>query len=458
MQHLDEGTIHTWLDGELSPDESAKVEAHAAECAECRAHVAEARGLIAASTRILNALDNVASNVIPPSAQEESVASIPRIARAKRWYDRTDIRAAAAILLVAGTSLVVVKSQRNTKATAGLAIATDRAVPLAARTESSSASPRVYARSLEENQSREQRAAPGSTTAPTPVEPGKKAAASVSGIGALGAGSRDEAVGNRFAQPPSNVAEAAVAAPPPARITAPQSMSKTLDATAAATSVMADAVRQSVRGRVDGRVTTDRGLAVPGATVTVQGTNLGATTDTSGKFRLENVPAGEQRLLVRRIGYEAKTLPVSVNDSITVPTLALKPSMNALSEIVVTGIGSSAERMSVGAAAAGPGIRKVRADTTGTTRQEVYEVSPGVQVTLVETVDGAAESDLASQRAKQSVAAKDSARPTASTPAPPRVPNNTITWRNGNRRYSLTGPLSTRQLEAIKTQLMKTRR
>ena len=34
MEHLDEGTAHAWLDGALSAEESARVEAHVAECAE----------------------------------------------------------------------------------------------------------------------------------------------------------------------------------------------------------------------------------------------------------------------------------------------------------------------------------------------------------------------------------------------------------------------------------------
>ena len=68
MQHLDEGTIHAWLDGELSPSDAEQIEAHTRECAECAQRVAEARGLIAASTRILNALDNVPSGVVPSAA------------------------------------------------------------------------------------------------------------------------------------------------------------------------------------------------------------------------------------------------------------------------------------------------------------------------------------------------------------------------------------------------------
>lgn len=59
MQHLDEGTIHAWLDGALSADEAARAELHVASCETCSDAVAEARGLIAASSRILTALDDV---------------------------------------------------------------------------------------------------------------------------------------------------------------------------------------------------------------------------------------------------------------------------------------------------------------------------------------------------------------------------------------------------------------
>jgi hypothetical protein len=65
MQHLDEGTIHAWLDGALSPADAAVVEQHIAECAECSALAAEARGLIAGSARIISALDAVPNGVVP---------------------------------------------------------------------------------------------------------------------------------------------------------------------------------------------------------------------------------------------------------------------------------------------------------------------------------------------------------------------------------------------------------
>jgi hypothetical protein len=97
MQHLDEGTIHSWLDGALSADEAARVEAHVAECPQCAAVVAEARGFIAASSRILTALDHLPGGVVP------AATSI-------KWYNRPAWRAAAAVLVVAVGSLVVVRN------------------------------------------------------------------------------------------------------------------------------------------------------------------------------------------------------------------------------------------------------------------------------------------------------------------------------------------------------------
>jgi hypothetical protein len=97
MQHLDEGTIHSWLDGALSADEAARVQAHVAECAQCAAAVAEARGFIAASSRILTALDHVPRGVVPAA---------PPV----KWYNRVEWRAAAAVLVVAVGSLVVVRN------------------------------------------------------------------------------------------------------------------------------------------------------------------------------------------------------------------------------------------------------------------------------------------------------------------------------------------------------------
>jgi hypothetical protein len=110
MQHPDEGMIHTWLDAELSQEEATALEAHVAECPRCKAAVAEARGFIAASSRIVGTLDNVPGNVIP-------IASPAK----RTWYSSPQFRAAAAVLIVAGASFLVMKpvTQKSTLAVSG---------------------------------------------------------------------------------------------------------------------------------------------------------------------------------------------------------------------------------------------------------------------------------------------------------------------------------------------------
>ena len=108
MQHPDEGTIHSWLDGALSADEAAQVESHVAECPECAAAVAEARGFIAGASRILTALDNAPRGVIPAEAPRKRVD--PMV-----W------RVAATLLVVAAGTLVVVRDRGTDKSMSELA-------------------------------------------------------------------------------------------------------------------------------------------------------------------------------------------------------------------------------------------------------------------------------------------------------------------------------------------------
>lgn len=110
-ERVDEGLIHAWLDGELDAVEAARVEQLVAEDAEWGAAAAEARGLIAASSRILGALDVVAGDVIPRGGSAagtaapvfgESRVTKPTVAR--RGIVPTWMRIAAGFVLVAGVA------------------------------------------------------------------------------------------------------------------------------------------------------------------------------------------------------------------------------------------------------------------------------------------------------------------------------------------------------------------
>jgi hypothetical protein len=109
MQHLEEGTIHAWLDGALSSEESAQVEQHARECAECAAMVADARGLIAGAARIVSALDIVPGGVIPKAA-----TATPAARPLWRKLHLSPFRAAlAASLMIGVASLFAVRGSRD---------------------------------------------------------------------------------------------------------------------------------------------------------------------------------------------------------------------------------------------------------------------------------------------------------------------------------------------------------
>ena len=99
MKHLDEGTIHAWLDGEL-PNDDQDIERHVAACPECSARVAEARGLIAGASRILSALDDVGAGIVP-----EQPAEVTRT-RTRRWVRPVSWLAAAGLIVAVGVKTV----------------------------------------------------------------------------------------------------------------------------------------------------------------------------------------------------------------------------------------------------------------------------------------------------------------------------------------------------------------
>ena len=100
MPRPDEGLIHAWLDGELSPEEAARVERLVETDADWGAAAAEARGLVAASSRILRALDAVPGGVMPAGSQAAPRARLGFSVRP--W-----MKVAAGLVLVVGTAVVV---------------------------------------------------------------------------------------------------------------------------------------------------------------------------------------------------------------------------------------------------------------------------------------------------------------------------------------------------------------
>ena len=89
-------------------------------------------------------------------------------------------------------------------------------------------------------------------------------------------------------------------------------------------------------GKVAGRVTdANTGDALIGASVTVQGTKLGALVNANGQYELQNVPNGSQKITVSYVGYASQTKSVNVTGSQSLD-FALEVSNVLGDEIVVS--------------------------------------------------------------------------------------------------------------------------
>jgi hypothetical protein len=340
MQHLDEGTIHTWLDGQLPAEKADEIVAHASECPECAAMIAEARGLAAASTRILTALDNIPAGVTPVGSERAGALIVRR-----RWYDRTDLRVAATLLFVAGASLVVARGGR-------------------------------------------------------------------------------ESIPSR-------------------------AMMK-----------MADTARSQAP------------VALDTATAEPFGTEKPTENRVAKRAPISNMPVMGRRTP------ESRTLADAVQKSLAPATPA--PAVMQAEAVALPAV-TLAETVDISRTP----LRVLRVDSSASTTRTVYGISPDVEVTLAESrVDTAVQRDSAmaeAGRTNEAAAqrAVDAAKErmagstvaggvsgisggkidqTMAMTATAPVPLNTISWTDHGRRYTLTGRLTTRELDVLKTRLMKMRR
>ena len=95
MSHVDEGTLHAYLDGELPSSERAAIEAHVAQCTTCRTALAEERALLERASALLGSARPV-ERPAPPFEQ------IRRVPKRSPWRVRTSFAWAASITLALG--------------------------------------------------------------------------------------------------------------------------------------------------------------------------------------------------------------------------------------------------------------------------------------------------------------------------------------------------------------------
>ncbi|MDE0394539.1 MAG: SusC/RagA family TonB-linked outer membrane protein [Gammaproteobacteria bacterium] len=121
-----------------------------------------------------------------------------------------------------------------------------------------------------------------------------------------------------------------------------------------------------ITGEVTGAAT---GEALAGSQVFVQELDIGALSQASGRFTIQNVPAGSHSVTVQRVGYVTQTVDVTVGAGETVVAdFQMEDQAIALDEIVVTGTAGGTQRRAIGNAVE-------RLDITG-----LREVAPAATV------------------------------------------------------------------------------
>ena len=126
---------------------------------------------------------------------------------------------------------------------------------------------------------------------------------------------------------------------------------------------------------VTGVVSDSDGLPLPGATVLVQGTTTGVTTDFDGNFSI-NVAEG-QTLEFSFVGYETAAVAVGAGNVINV-TLSLG---TQLEEVIVTSLGITREKRALGYAVSEVDNTQIENRASGDVARVLSGKASGVQVT-----------------------------------------------------------------------------
>jgi Ca-activated chloride channel family protein len=350
--HVDEGTVHAWLDGMFAANEAERVAAHVATCSACGAMVAEARGLMAGAARVVGALDG-------PLSAAASVPAPVRVGERRgvgggRWAGWL---AAAAVLAVV-----------------------------------------AWPRGKEQQTAEQQTATAGTATQPTAIATAPEASAPEA-VGAAASPQKaatSDAVVDRaevVASAPA-VAAPAVAAPavpaPSAPVVAASEVSASVEAASAVGRSVdtAVAVRRSVASavavgfssvRLSGTV-LDGPSQTPVEGVRIQvtygektgdgsrGRMLGTFSQRNGTFRLDlpnAVLPSSASIFVTRLGYSSWRQNVTLDSAGVTVAVNLQRSVMALQEIKVAAAPAPQVRQTGSVAVASPSGAAVAQDFSG---------------------------------------------------------------------------------------------
>lgn len=147
---------------------------------------------------------------------------------------------------------------------------------------------------------------------------------------------------------------------------------------------------QAQTGSISGKVLDSKGSGIPGATVLVEGSTLGSSSNVDGTFNIPNVPAGPHTLAISFVGYTSSRVPVTVvagQNATASATLA--ENTTQLAEAVVVGYGTQRRQDVTGAVEQISEKQFVKGQVTNP-EQLVQGKVAGVQITTGGGAPGAA--------------------------------------------------------------------
>lgn len=99
-------------------------------------------------------------------------------------------------------------------------------------------------------------------------------------------------------------------------------------------------------GSISGMLSDENDRPISYANIYLEGTTIGATSDTSGKFRIENIPYNDYSLVITSLEYEKFSKAVKINGDISGVHFQLKLAEKLFDQVVVTGTKTFQSRFS----------------------------------------------------------------------------------------------------------------
>ena len=149
-------------------------------------------------------------------------------------------------------------------------------------------------------------------------------------------------------------------------------------------SVLVCFVVQAQNRTVSGKITDETGQPLPQVTVLLKGTTQGAPTDADGNYRL-SVPDAGGTLIFRFLGYVTQEIDIGQQSVINVQ---LQPEVTDVGEVVVTALGITRDKASLGYAVTSIGAEDIAAKPESDVARLLRGKVPGVDITATSGIAG----------------------------------------------------------------------